>query len=304
MDDKELQRSIKELVKAVGNEPQETIIRMLENLKKATPSEDSLRATKAGVVVGKLRSNSDKSIARVAAEVVTKWKKSVEAEKRKRAGGPAGASSPAAASSPTSMNAPSPAAASRPSGSSNGSKPWTGDASKRRWDADKVDKNRTGNTTRDNIIGLIYNGLAFKSYAPIDAILAKSVEIEQAAFVAYKGDTAEYRSKMRSLFSNLKSNRDLAKGVFSGTIAASKFVVMTSDELKSADLRKQEEELAKENMKKAQVPMAERSISDALECSKCKQKKVSYTQAQTRSADEPMTTFCECTVCGNRWKFS
>lgn len=43
MDDKELQRSIKELVKAVGNEPQETIIRMLENLKKATPSEDSLR---------------------------------------------------------------------------------------------------------------------------------------------------------------------------------------------------------------------------------------------------------------------
>jgi len=57
-------------------------------------------------------------------------------------------------------------------------------------------------------------------------------------------------------------------------------------------------------MKKAQVPMAEKSISDALKCGKCGQKKVSYSQAQTRSADEPMTTFCECMVCGNRWKFS
>jgi transcription elongation factor S-II len=39
-------------------------------------------------------------------------------------------------------------------------------------------------------------------------------------------------------------------------------------------------------------------------CGKCKQSKVAYTQAQTRAADEPMTTFCECQFCGNRWKFS
>jgi len=39
-------------------------------------------------------------------------------------------------------------------------------------------------------------------------------------------------------------------------------------------------------------------------CGKCRQSRVAYTQAQTRSADEPMTTFCECTNCGNRWKFS
>ncbi|KAG7124113.1 Transcription elongation factor S-II like protein [Verticillium longisporum] len=89
-----------------------------------------------------------------------------------------------------------------------------------------------------------------------------------------------------------------------GKITADRFVTMTQDELKSAEQRKRENELQEENMKKAQVPMAEKSISDALKCGKCGQKKVSYTQAQTRSADEPMTTFCECTVCGNRWKFS
>lgn len=41
-----------------------------------------------------------------------------------------------------------------------------------------------------------------------------------------------------------------------------------------------------------------------MQCGKCKFMKVAYSQAQTRSADEPMTTFCECMNCGNRWKFS
>jgi transcription elongation factor S-II len=39
-------------------------------------------------------------------------------------------------------------------------------------------------------------------------------------------------------------------------------------------------------------------------CKKCHSKKTSYHQMQTRSADEPMTTFVSCNNCGNRWKFS
>ena len=37
-------------------------------------------------------------------------------------------------------------------------------------------------------------------------------------------------------------------------------------------------------------------------CGKCKSKKTTYTQVQTRSADEPMTTFVLCSNCGKRWK--
>jgi transcription elongation factor S-II len=44
--------------------------------------------------------------------------------------------------------------------------------------------------------------------------------------------------------------------------------------------------------------------SGTLKCGKCKSMKTTYTQAQTRSADEPMTTFACCLNCGNRWKFS
>lgn len=38
-------------------------------------------------------------------------------------------------------------------------------------------------------------------------------------------------------------------------------------------------------------------------CSKCKTRKTTYYQKQTRSADEPMTTFVSCLNCGNNWKF-
>lgn len=42
--------------------------------------------------------------------------------------------------------------------------------------------------------------------------------------------------------------------------------------------------------------------TDMFTCRKCKSNKCSYYQLQTRSADEPMTTFVTCVNCGNRWK--
>jgi len=37
-------------------------------------------------------------------------------------------------------------------------------------------------------------------------------------------------------------------------------------------------------------------------CGKCKSKKTTYYEMQTRSADEPMTAFISCLNCGKRWK--
>lgn len=38
-------------------------------------------------------------------------------------------------------------------------------------------------------------------------------------------------------------------------------------------------------------------------CSKCKGKKTTFYEQQTRSADEPMTTFVQCLDCGHNMKF-
>ena len=42
--------------------------------------------------------------------------------------------------------------------------------------------------------------------------------------------------------------------------------------------------------------------TDQFVCGKCKMRKCTYSQAQTRSADEPMTTFVTCLGCGHRWR--
>ena len=57
--------------------------------------------------------------------------------------------------------------------------------------------------------------------------------------------------------------------------------------------------------KKEYKELRENSIvySDAYKCFKCGERKTKVTQAQTRSADEPMTTFVTCLLCSTRFKF-
>jgi transcription elongation factor S-II len=47
----------------------------------------------------------------------------------------------------------------------------------------------------------------------------------------------------------------------------------------------------------------QKKINSEFKCRRCKSNNCSYYQLQTRSADEPMTTFVSCQECGNRWKF-
>lgn len=96
---------------------------------------------------------------------------------------------------------------------------------------------------------------------------------------------------MRSLFQNLKSksNPGLRLRIFDSSITPNRFVRMSGEELKSKERREEDRQIQKENMDKAMVAQVEKSISSSLTCGKCGQKKVSYSQAQTRSADEPMT---------------
>lgn len=117
-----------------------------------------------------------------------------------------------------------------------------------------------------------------------------AVAVESAAFAhlpPVKGDASQaYKEKIRSLFQNLKnkSNPQLRTRVIAGEITPDRFVQMTSEELKSPERRAEDMQIEKENMDKAMVAREEKSISASLVCGKCHQKRVSYSQAQTRSA--------------------
>lgn len=120
-------------------------------------------------------------------------------------------------------------------------------------------------------------------------LLPVAVAIESHVFGDLGPETsANYRDKIRSLFTNLKnkSHPELRQRVATGDIPAQRFARMTNEELKSPERLAEERAIQKENMDKAMVAQQEESISPSLVCGKCGGRKVSYSQAQTRSADE------------------
>ena len=108
-----------------------------------------------------------------------------------------------------------------------------------------------------------------------------------------------YIQKLRTLMINLK-NKELLERLLSKSLKAHEFVFMNHQELRP-DLWESliEEKRIKDENKYA--PKIEASTDD-FTCGKCKSKKCTYYQLQTRSADEPMTTFVTCLDCGNRFK--
>ncbi|QIW96389.1 hypothetical protein AMS68_001907 [Peltaster fructicola] len=302
MDAKQLTETGKQIAKAIeGGDSSAAILHLLQPLQKWSATEDALRQSKIGVAVNKLRQNKDPKISEIASRLINKWKSDVNANKKKAPGSPAIGAIKANGTNGTNSGTSSPAPVKKESRKS------TVDPEKRNSKTDGVNTEVTGNQTRDGCVTLMYNGLAYLSEESPDDVLEVARGVELAAFNEYQPETStEYKAKIRSLFQNLKikGNVRLRRDVFSGAIAPKTFVTMTSDELKSAEKRAEDAALNKENMRVAMVAQVQRAISTTMQCGKCKAKKVAYTQAQTRSADEPMTTFCECMNCDNKWKFS
>ncbi len=104
MDERELAQRIKALSKSVAqNEAPESILALMTTIKNdAKPTEDMLRSTRAGIFIGKLRSNPNKDIGKLANEIVIKWRKLVDAEKAaKGQGGRAASAKNGSPSTPT-----------------------------------------------------------------------------------------------------------------------------------------------------------------------------------------------------------
>ncbi|KAJ5726338.1 uncharacterized protein N7483_007695 [Penicillium malachiteum] len=294
MDAKEIEGKAKALGKASAQkEPATVIVGLLKELQTGVrASEDLLRRTKIGVVVNKFKTSQAPEVARLASEIVSKWRN--EVNKQKQGGGTAASRASNSPRPPQNgTGASTPASATPSDKASKLSVP----PDKRTWKADGVDTNVTSSRVRDSCIGLMYDGLC--------TVLSMACAVEKAAHSHLGPEIKpEYKEKMRSLFQNLKnkSNPTLRVQVLSGDITPEKFVRMTSDELRSEQQRATDEAIKKKNMNDAMVAQAERSISTSLQCGKCGQRKVTYTEAQTRSADEPMTLFCTCLNCGKSWR--
>lgn len=191
----------------------------------------------------------------------------------------------------------------------------------------------TGNDVRDRCIEMLYQALGTNSNAGTllaisvcmyvyiscvniiwfialesDRLLKKATNIESIVFkkLSPEGTPSQnYKAKIRSFFMNLrdKNNPKLREAVVDGEVAVEEFCEYTTQDMASAEAKARDREIQVQNMFLAKGAEEQQAETDMFKCGKCKSRKCRYRQMQTRSADEPMTTFVTCSNCGNRWKF-
>uniref|UniRef100_G3TA44 Transcription elongation factor n=1 Tax=Loxodonta africana TaxID=9785 RepID=G3TA44_LOXAF len=164
----------------------------------------------------------------------------------------------------------------------------------------------TGDSVRDKCVEMLSAALKadddYKDYGVNCDKMAS--EIEDHILEELKSTDMKYRNRVRSRISNLKDPRNpgLRRNVLSGAISAGLIAKMTAEEMASDELKELRNAMTQEAIREHQMAKTGGTTTDLFQCSKCKKKNCTYNQVQTRSADEPMTTFVLCNECGNRWK--
>ena len=108
-----------------------------------------------------------------------------------------------------------------------------------------------------------------------------------------------YVDRLRSVVLNLKG--DIIDHINDGTVKPHIVAFMTHQELAPEKWSKLIDSKSKRDKNKFETNIA--AATDTFTCRKCKGNQCTYYQMQTRSADEPMTTFVTCLLCSTRFKF-
>lgn len=116
-----------------------------------------------------------------------------------------------------------------------------------------------------------------------------------------------YMSRFRHIYSNLDpnsyiQNKSLIGKLLNNDVTVDNLCVHMKPEEIFPEIYESYYSAKSEEMNKL-IRHNEEKPEGLLRCGKCKKYKTTYTQLQTRSADESLTTFVLCLECGNRWKF-
>eukprot|EP00915_Cephaloidophora_sp_WS-2016_P001028 GHVH01001374.1.p1 GENE.GHVH01001374.1~~GHVH01001374.1.p1 ORF type:complete len:301 (+),score=38.79 GHVH01001374.1:72-974(+) len=123
-----------------------------------------------------------------------------------------------------------------------------------------------------------------------------------------KGDSAGYIDLLKALKSNIcdRKNPDFRKQIYVGAITPEQIPLLNSSDMASQEKKMARDGYRKDALEACQSDWEIRHVKreeGQFPCGKCKSKKTTYFQMQTRSSDEPMTTYVTCNNCSNRWKF-
>lgn len=110
-----------------------------------------------------------------------------------------------------------------------------------------------------------------------------------------------YKDHFRSLWVNIR-NKDtqLLEKIQSGEIDCRNVGELNHQDMYQENWKELIDAMIERN--KHKYENNKEGVSTEFKCGRCKKRETKYTQVQTRSADEPMTTFVTCVNCGNHWK--
>ena len=108
-----------------------------------------------------------------------------------------------------------------------------------------------------------------------------------------------YIDRLRSIYFNIK-NPELLQQIKNKDITPQTVAFMTHQELNPEHWKELIDKKIKRDANK--FTMNIQASTDMFTCKKCRSKKCTYYELQTRSADEPATIFVTCLDCGKNWK--
>ncbi|KAK6943278.1 Transcription factor IIS, N-terminal [Dillenia turbinata] len=132
-----------------------------------------------------------------------------------------------------------------------------------------------------------------------------AVQVESVMFEKLGRSNGTQKFKYRSIMFNVKdpNNPDLRRKVLLGQVKPERLCNMTAEEMASEQRKLQNNQIKEKALFDCERGGPPKATTDQFKCGRCGQRKCTYYQLQTRSADEPMTTFVTCVNCNNHWKF-
>ncbi|XP_010252041.1 PREDICTED: transcription elongation factor TFIIS-like isoform X2 [Nelumbo nucifera] len=132
-----------------------------------------------------------------------------------------------------------------------------------------------------------------------------AISVESVLFGKWGRSNGAHKVKYRSIMFNINDpkNPDFRRRVLLGQVKPESLLSMTPEEMASDQRRRQNEQIKEKALFECERGGPPKATTDQFKCGRCGQRKCTYYQMQTRSADEPMTTFVTCVNCNHHWKF-
>jgi len=282
----------KQLEKLVGdgNPDNEAASDLLSRLKELPITLDILQKTRIGMAVNVVRKATSKDeIQTLAKGLIKSWKKLLDSQEKTKKD----------KSETSNLNKSIPPTA--PKSESNKTSTPSSQTEK---SFPPSPPNNISDPTRRRCQEMLLTSLKCDQRPDFDAKRV-AAHIESAVFDIFTDTGPKYKNRIKSRVLNLRDKRNvqLRISIIDGEITPEKFAHMTAEELACDDLKQERKSITEQAIKDHQLSKNTGTSTGQFKCFKCHQMDTSYSQLQTRSADEPMTTFVYCNKCGNRWKF-